>query len=79
MITAKELQELKIENDRDRAVFRVYGIFRDRMNYYLHSPCPANETQKTMGHIYETAALLLEYAMTENWEVLNQFDYFGED
>ena len=70
MWTTEEIRNYKIKDEHDRAIFRAYGMFRDRANFYGHD---------AMGYAYENAATILEYAMTDNWSCLNQFDYFGKE
>ena len=38
MMTATEIKNLKLETERDRAVFRAYGIICERANYYKDEP-----------------------------------------
>ena len=70
MMTAEELKAIKIDTPQMRAVFRAYGMMRDRATFY---------GKDAMGYAYEGVATLLEYTMTENWEALNQFDYFNKE
>jgi hypothetical protein len=60
-------------------------MYRERENYYR------TEWRKrsaygldvveflTAANAYENAAMMLEYALQGNAEVLRQYDYFGED
>ena len=73
MMTAKELKELKLETGRDRAVFRAYGMLRDRANYW-----ELQYSNTDMANAYRSAATILEYAMKEDWAGLNQFNYYDE-
>jgi len=73
MWTTEEIRNYKIETERDRAVFRAYGIIRERANFWRDNYEGYPGLVRAMA--YESAAEMLEAAMTENWEALNQFDY----
>ena len=47
-------------------------IFDDRSNYYR------KKHRESIGMAYETAWMLVEYALDNNIECLRQFDYYGE-
>ena len=59
---------------KDRCLLRALGMLEDRANYYLTQ---YNDMHRATA--YQSAAYILRYAIDENWEMLNQFDYFGED
>ena len=60
-------------SNKDKCILQAFKILVDRANYYESNKVYA------LGQAYQSAAQILEYAMDENWEALNQFDYFGED
>lgn len=73
---------MNLENltSRERCLLRAIGILKDRRNYYADAHEPfAIGTIDGIYSAYGSAVAILEYAWDENWEVLNQFDYFGED
>ena len=76
MWTANEIRNYKIRDEHDHAIFRAYGMFRDRANYYKDDLFSTNYGMKCA---YENVCTILEYAMTDDWAGLNQFDYFGEE
>jgi len=57
--------------DRELAMLRAYGILRERANYWRLSPA-----DPVRAIAYESAATILEAGMNEDWETLNQFDYY---
>ena len=78
MWTAEEIRNYKIRDDHDRIIFKAYGLLRDRANFYL-DPAHFTYTAWTRGKAYESACTILEYAMTENWSGLNNFDYYENE
>lgn len=58
--------------NRERCLLRAIGMLKDRKNYYADTGCEEY-------YAYDSAVAILEFAWNENWEALNQFDYFGEE
>ena len=74
MWTAEEIRNYQIRDDHDRAIFKAYGMLRDRVAYF------EEDARNYMTQAaYENACTILEYAMTDNWACLNQFDYFRKE
>ena len=48
-------------------------LLRERKEY--HEKCDGF----VAAGAYETAMILLRHMVNENWEMLRQFDYYGED
>ena len=73
---------MNLENltNRERCLLRAIGMLKDRKNYYA-DVCEsfAIGTTNEMYWAYDSAVAILEFAWDENWEALNQFDYFGEE
>lgn len=71
---------MNLENltNRERCLLRAIGMLKDRRNYYndAREPFAIGNTNE-MYCAYESATAILEFAWNENWEALNQFDYFG--
>lgn len=72
---------MNLENltNRERCLLRAIGMLKDRRNYYADA-CETSVigiTNETYW-AYDSAVAILEFAWNENWEALNQFDYFGE-
>ena len=78
--------------NRERCLLRAIGMLRDRRNYYadacetptiniIDGICETSDTGITDGlyQAYDSATAILEFAWNEDWETLNQFDYFGEE
>lgn len=85
---------MNLENltNRERCLLRAIGMLKDRRNYYadtyetptisiIDGVCETSNTGITDGmyQAYDSATAILEFAWDENWEALNQFDYFGEE
>ena len=67
------LNNIKVETEEQRLVFRALGMIRERALYW--------ETQydsQSMASAYESAADILAYAMMGDVAALNQFDYYDE-
>lgn len=66
--------------NRERCLLRAIGMLKDRKNYYadVREPFTIGVTDGTYW-AYDSAVAILEFAWDENWEALNQFDYFGEE
>jgi len=66
--------------NRERCLLRAIGMLKDRKNYYYNA---RNLSTSGVGDgmycAYDSAATILDYAWDENWEALNQFDYFGKE
>ena len=77
MWTAEEIKNYKIRDEHDKAIFKAYGLLRDRVSFY-NVEAPYSDRDADFATAYENACTMLEYAMTDNWECLNQFDYFKE-
>ena len=74
MWITEEIRNYKIKNEHDRAIFKAYGMLRDRVAYFK------GDFKNMMVQVaYENACTILEYAMTDNWTCLNQFDYYGKE
>lgn len=56
---------------RERCLLHAINMIHDRVEFYKN--CCGGEV-----FAYESAATILDYAWNENWECLNQFDYFNE-
>jgi len=58
-------------------------MYRDRAAYFEEkwNNTHGVESLKALSSCtaYETAAIMLEYALSDNAELLAQFDYYGED
>lgn len=60
-------------------------MYRERENYYRtewrkRSKDGLKATDfLIMADAYSNAAIMLEYALQDNAEILQQYDYFGED
>jgi len=60
-------------------------MYRERENYYRAEWCKRSKDGLkvtdflVMADAYSNAAMMLEYALQGNAEVLRQYDYFGED
>ena len=66
--------------NRERCLLRAIGMLKDRRNYYADvRNFFLSELADGMYCAYDSAAAILEFAWDENWEALNQFDYFGEE
>ena len=67
--------------NRERCLLRAIGMLKDRRNYYADARGPFSISSTTDGTYwaYVSAVEILEFAWDENWEALNQFDYFGEE
>lgn len=50
----------------------IAEILHDRARYY------AKHEKDDIVLAYETAITLIEYGISENWECVEQFDYFKE-
>ena len=73
---------MNLENltNRERCLLRAIGMLKDRKNYYASMRKPVDvDVTDGMYWAYDSAAAILEYAWNEDWETLNQFDYFGEE
>ena len=57
---------------RDRCLLRALGLLEDRGKYW------ANQKDYKRCGCYDSAANILRYAMNEDWEALNQYDYYDE-
>ena len=66
--------------NRERCLLRAIGLIKDRMIYYADA-CETSASDLTNGmrSAYSSATAILEFAWDEDWETLNQFDYFGEE
>lgn len=60
-------------NSQEHALLRAYGILRERMNYFNLG---ATEVDKSRAVAYESASEILKAGINEDWEILNQFDYY---
>jgi len=82
----------EVLTNRERCLLRAIGMLKDRRNYYadacetptiniIDGICKISTSDLTDGmcQAYDSATAILEYAWNENWEALNQFDYFGEE
>ena len=58
--------------NRERCLLRAVGMLKDRMDYYANACCEEY-------YAYDSAVAILEFAWDEDWEALNQFDYFGKE
>ena len=66
--------------NRERCLLRAIGMIKDRKNYYDNvRGFSISELANGMYCAYDSAATILELAWDENWEALNQFDYFGKE
>ena len=73
---------MNLENltNRERCLLRAIGMLKDRKNYYADAcETPAIGITDGMHWAYDSATAILEFAWNEDWETLNQFDYFGEE
>ena len=68
---------MKEFSGKDRALLRALGMLRDRRNYY--DSVNRDTTNAAFGAAYASAVTILEAALSEDWETLNQYDYYGED
>lgn len=59
-------------SNKERCLIRALGMLKDRSIYHYGE-------KGNMGRAYQSAAQILEAAIEENWEVLNQFDYYGKE
>lgn len=62
-------------NSQEHALLRAYGLLRERMNYYNLG---ATVADKSRAVAYESASEILKAGINEDWEMLNQFDYYDE-
>ena len=73
---------MNLENltNRERCLLRAIGMLKDRKNYYYNA-CNFSPSELVNGMYcaYDSAAAIFEFAWDENWEALNQFDYFGKE
>lgn len=60
-------------NSQEHALLRAYGILCERMNYFNLG---ATEADKSRAVAYESASEILKAGINEDWEILNQFDYY---
>ena len=60
-------------NSQEHALLSAYGILRERMNYFNLG---ATEADKSRAVAYESASEILKAGINEDWETLNQFDYY---
>ena len=65
------INNVKVDTDYERAIFRAFGMLRERAYYW--EEC---EDHKDIAGAYESAADILAYAMMEDWAALNNFDYY---
>ena len=78
--------------NRERCLLRAIGMLKERKNYYadacgtpiiniIDGVCETSTSDLTDGmyQAYDSATAILEFAWNEDWETLNQFDYFGEE
>ena len=73
---------MNLENltNRERCLLRAIGMLKDRRDYYADAREPfAIGTIDGIHLAYDSAVAILEFAWNEDWETLNQFDYFGEE
>lgn len=74
---------MNLENltNRERCLLRAIGMLKDRKNYYADAGefSIGDSLTKGMYYAYDTTTAILDFAWNENWEALNQFDYFGEE
>ena len=73
---------MNLENltNRERCLLRAIGMFKDRRKYYADARSfSVSGLADGMCCAYDSATAILEFAWDENWEALNQFDYFGEE
>ena len=66
------LNNIKVETDYERAIFKALGIIRERALFY------EAEQDFARALAYMSAADILDYAMEEHWECMNQFDGYDE-
>ena len=59
---------------KERCLLRAYRLLQDRAHYYF-----TQYQDLSRATAYQSAADILRYAMEENWEALNQYDYYNED
>ena len=65
--------------NRERCLLRAIRMINDRKNHYDNvRSFSISELANGMYCGYDSASAILDYAWDENWEALNQFDYFGE-
>lgn len=67
------LNNIKVETNYERAIFKALGIIRERALFY------EAEHDFARALAYMSAADILAYAMEENWECMNQFDYYDKE
>ena len=79
MWTTEEIRNYKIKNDHDLIIFRAYTMLRDRVSYHKIEGHGMFNEETAMASAYESACAILEYAMTDDWAGLNQFDYYREE
>ena len=58
---------------KERCLLRAYGLLQDRADYW------ASQSDHPRATAYQSALTILHYAMEENWEALNQYDYYNEE
>jgi len=63
-------------NDQN-AIATALRMLRARRDYYADmKPCDGIPS-RAISSAYASAAEILAAAINENWEILNQYDYFG--
>lgn len=60
-------------SSQEHALLRAYGILRERMNYFSLGTTQADISRAVA---YESASEILKAGINEDWETLNQFDYY---
>ena len=58
---------------KERCLLRAYRLLQNRADYW------ASQSDHSRATAYQSALTILHYAMEENWEALNQYDYYNED
>lgn len=60
-------------SSQEQALLRAYGLLRGRMNYYYRG---STAVDKSKAIAYKDASEILKASINEDWETLNQFDYY---
>ena len=68
------LDNVKIDTEYERNIFRALGMLRERAIYWSDCACCNGEASA-----YSSAADILAYAMMGDWEALNQYDYYDDE
>jgi len=79
MWTTEEIRNYKIKDEHDKAIFHAYAMLRDRVSYHKIEGHGMFNEEDAMASAYESACTILEYAMTDDWAGLNQFDYYRKE